>query len=213
MGKERAITIGRCSTNKYRQDVTRQTYDLSETYDNMFDILKCFEYYKSGKKNEIENYEIIKYAIDNNIQHIIVTEVSRISRTLIGINIFRDLCHANNINIIVDDLKLSTLNYDKSINLNASVRVTSEALYAEREISLFMSRIKSGLDKYTQDGGKVGRKEGYTKPISTFLSEHSDVVGCLEQGISIRKISKITCKSPGTVVRVKKVLQSINIVE
>ena len=77
---EKAIIISRCSKNESKQDVTRQSQSLTSTYGNQFDIVKEFTYYKSGTKNDEVNAEILDYAIQNGVKHIIALEISRISR-------------------------------------------------------------------------------------------------------------------------------------
>jgi DNA invertase Pin-like site-specific DNA recombinase len=64
-------------------------------------------------------------------------------------------------------------------------------------------RIKSGYDSFRNQGGKVGRKKGYTKDKETLLQEHKDIVKFLRQGQSVRNIMKLTGKSSGTVQKVK----------
>lgn len=203
---EKAIIISRCSTNETKQDVTRQSQDLTSKYSNRFDIVKTFEYYQSGTKNENENDTFLKFAINHNIQTILVTELSRISRTVIGFLNFKKICDEAKINIIIDDKNLNTLNQDKSIDLNTELILTIGASFAKMELVQTKLRLNSGRDKYIRDGGILGRKQGSTKDDKKLLSEHSDIVRFLKQGQSVRNIMKLTSKSSGTIQKIKKII-------
>ena len=68
---EKAIIIARCSTNENKQDVSRQSKELRKVYGSQYEIIKEFNYYKSGTANDEVNKEILEFAINNNIKHII----------------------------------------------------------------------------------------------------------------------------------------------
>src|ERR1700679_3297898 len=111
------MIVSRCSTNETKQDVTRQTADLKKKYSNTYLIVKSFEYYKSGRKNDNELNEILIFAIDNKIQHILFTEVSRIARRVIEILIFVENCTKNKINVVIDNYNMHSLNTDTTENM------------------------------------------------------------------------------------------------
>lgn len=107
---EKAIIIARCSTNENRQDVTRQSEELNSKYGNQFKIVKTFAYYQSGTKNDEMNKQILEYAIDNKIENILVSEISRIGRKVISVLQFIEQCSENKINVIIDNYNLNSLN-------------------------------------------------------------------------------------------------------
>lgn len=203
---EKAIIISRCSTNENRQDVTRQSQDLTSKYSNRFDIVKIFEYYQSGTKNENENDTFLKFAINQNVQTILVTELSRISRTVIGFLNFKKICDEAKINIIIDDKNLNTLNQDKSIDLNTELILTIGASFSKMELIQTALRLNSGKAKYIRDGGKLGRKKGSIKDSKKLKEEHADIIKFLKQGQSVRNTMKLTGKSSGTVQKIRKIL-------
>ena len=82
---EKAIIIARCSTNETRQDVNRQTEELTAKYGNQFKIAKTFAYYQSGTKNDEMNKQMLEYAIENKIENILVSEISRIGRKVVSV--------------------------------------------------------------------------------------------------------------------------------
>ena len=204
---EKAIIISRCSTNENKQDVTRQSQSLTSTYGNQFDIVKEFTYYKSGTKNDEVNAEILDYAIQNGVKHIIALEISRISRKISSFALFLERCNDNNINIIIDNFKLHTLLPNGEKNAMVQTMLSIASTFANMELSLIQERLNSGRAKYIRDGGKLGRKEGSIKDDKKLVTEHSDIVKYLRQGQSVRNTMKLTDKSSGTVQKIKKILQ------
>jgi DNA invertase Pin-like site-specific DNA recombinase len=205
---EKAIIISRCSTNENRQDVTRQSQDLTSKYSNRFEIVKTFEYYQSGTKNESENDTFLKFAINHNIQTILVTELSRISRTVIGFLNFKKICDEAKINIIIDDKNLNTLNQDKSIDLNTELILTIGASFSKMELIQTALRLNSGRAKFIRENGysALGRKIGSKKDEKTLKAENADIIKYIKQGQSVRNIMKLTGKSSGTVQKIKKLV-------
>lgn len=203
---EKAIIISRCSTNETRQDITRQSESLTSTYGHQYQIVKEFTYYKSGTKNDEVNAEILDYAINHGIKHIITIEISRISRKISSFALFLEKANENGINIIIDNFKLHTLlpNGDKNSMVQTMLSIAST--FASMELSLIQERLNSGRAKYIRDGGKLGRKEGSIKNDKTLLTEHSDIVKYLRQGQSVRNTMKLTGKSSGTIQKVKKLV-------
>ena len=203
---EKAIIISRCSTNESKQDVTRQSQSLTSTYGHQYQIVKEFTYYKSGTKNDEVNAEILEFAINNGVKHIIALEISRISRKISSFALFLERANENGINIIIDNFKLHTLlpNGDKNAMVQTMLSIAST--FASMELSLIQERLNSGRAKYIRDGGKLGRKEGSIKNDKKLIIEHSDVVKYLRQGQSVRNTMKLTGKSSGTVQKVKKLV-------
>jgi DNA invertase Pin-like site-specific DNA recombinase len=203
---EKAIIISRCSTNETKQDVTRQSEQLTSSYSHQYQIVKEFTYYKSGTKNDEVNAEILDYAIKNGVKHIIALEISRISRKISSFALFLERCNDNNINIIIDNFKLHTLLPTGEKNAMVQTMLSIASTFASMELSLIQERLNSGRAKYIRDGGTLGRKVGSTKDDSKLLNEHAHIVKFLRQGQSVRNTMKLTGKSSGTVQKVKKLI-------
>jgi DNA invertase Pin-like site-specific DNA recombinase len=203
---EKAIIISRCSTNETKQDVTRQSEQLTSSYGHQYQIVKEFTYYKSGTKNDEDNAEILNYAINNGVKHIIALEISRISRKISSFALFLERCNDNNINIIIDNFKLHTLLPTGEKNAMVQTMLSIASTFASMELSLIQERLNSGRAKYIRDGGTLGRKVGSTKDNAKLLSEHADIVKFLRQGQSVRNTMKLTEKSSGTVQKVKRLM-------
>lgn len=203
---EKAIIISRCSTNENRQDVTRQSQELTNNYGNQFQIVKEFTYYQSGTKNDEVNAEIIEFAIANNIRNIITLEISRISRKISSFALFLEKCNDHKINIVIDNFKLHTLLPTGEVNAMVQTMLSIASTFASMELALIKERLNSGREKYIRDGGKLGRRTGSIKEPKKLLAEHSDVVKYLKQGQSVRNTMKLTNKSSGTVQKIKQLV-------
>lgn len=203
---EKAIIISRCSTNENRQDVYRQSEQLTSTYSSQYEIVKEFTYYKSGTKNDEVNAEILDYAIKNNVKHIIAIEISSISRKISSFALFLEKCNENKINIIIDNFKLHTLLPSGENNGMVQTMLSIASTFASLELSMIKERLNSGREKFIRDGGKLGRKEGSTKDNNQLLKEHADVVKFLKQGQSVRNTMKLTGKSNGTIQKIRKLV-------
>jgi len=203
---ETAIIIARCSTTENKQDVSRQTNELTEKYKHRFKIEKVFAYYKSGTKNQQNNSEMLSYAETNNIQHIIVSEISRVSRKVIDVLQFVDYCNSKKINVIIDNYNMYSLDANKKINAMTQTMLQIGASFASMELSLTKERLDSGRKKYIKDGGRLGRNKGTTESKEKFLEKHKDILKHLKQGQSVRHTMKLAEASSGTVQKVKKLM-------
>ncbi|WP_396162920.1 recombinase family protein [Flavobacterium sp.] len=203
---EKAIIISRCSTNETKQDVTRQQQELLSTYGSQYEIIKEFTYYKSGTKNDEVNAEILTFAIQNGVKHIIALEISRISRKISSFALFLENCNDNNINIIIDNFKLHTLLPTGEKNAMVQTMLSIASTFASMELSLIQERLNSGRAKYIRDGGTLGRKTGSKKDNAKLLSEHADIIKFIRQGQSVRNTMKLTGKSSGTIQKIKKLV-------
>lgn len=204
---EKAIIIARCSTSEKRQNVGRQTTELYMKYNEIYEIVKNFSYYTSGKnKKEINNInsEILTFIILNNIKNIIITEISRIGRDYKNINKFITICNNNKINIIISDYNINSLNDDKSINEYSKKEIDKFIDYSIIELTQVKKRLESGRNNFIMNGGVLGRKKGSIENKDKFLRKYYDIIQLLKKNKSIRNISKITGNSTGTIQKVKR---------
>lgn len=200
------MIISRCSTNETKQDVTRQTEELKSKYSNTYEIVKVFEYYKSGRSNDDHLKDILDYAINNNIQHLLFHEISRIARRVIETLVFVRSCTANNINVVIDNYSMHTLKQDKTEDFSTTTMLQIGAAFSEIEIRSTYARLSSGRRRYVKAKGVLGRKQGTSESKQTSLMKHKDVVKYIKQGLSVRTVMKLTEKSNGTVQKVKLLL-------
>jgi DNA invertase Pin-like site-specific DNA recombinase len=215
---KKGFIIARCSTNEEKQDVTRQTEELLSIYSNQYKIedSSVYSYYESGTKNDNHNSTILKKCIDNGIDTIIVSEVSRIGRKMLSVLQFIEECNKNSINVHIHNPNLQTLitNKDGSKEENPIAKMLLGLLssFAEMELNQTMERLNSGRKKYIKHGGKLGRATDTKESNIKFLSKHADIIAMLERQkdgksrYTIRDISLKTNKSTATIMKVKKAI-------
>lgn len=203
---EKAIIIARCSTNERKQDVQRQVVELKNKYSNMYNIVDVIEYYQSGTKNQETNKATLKRVIENNIQNIIVSEISRIGRRVIEVLNFIDVCNNNKVNVIISNYNMHSLTEQKEPNSIVQTMLQIAATFSNMELQLTKERLNSGRRHYIEKGGTLGRKSGSAETDKFFLQKHKDIEKHLKQELSIRMIAKLTNKSNGTIQKVKRLL-------
>ncbi len=190
------------------QDYKRQTSELKEYADKMnWQVLGVFEEKISGgKKNQDRTglLEMIEFIKSNEVDKVLCWELSRIGRNTLEVLKTIEILNENCISLFIKNYNIETLNENCEINPLSQFMIQILTSISEMEKTTIRQRIKSGYDQYRKNGGKVGRKNGYQKSDAQFLEENKDVVKLLKQGLSIRKVMKLSDKSSGTVQKVKK---------
>ncbi len=204
----KAIIYARVSSTTDRQNTERQIADLTKyaEYKGM-EVVKTFEEHISGAKRNEERpvlCECLNYCIENEINMLLISELSRLGRNVDEVLANVKFCKDNNLNIYFQKENLSIFQADGSKNpfLNIFISVLGTCAEMERENIKF--RLNSGRAKYIADGGKLGRKEGYRKPLEEKAAEYKNVIKELKRGLSIRKTAKLCDVSVSTVQRLKK---------
>jgi DNA invertase Pin-like site-specific DNA recombinase len=202
----RVVIFSRVSTSI--QDNQRQIDELTEYSQKMnFNVIKVFEEKISGgKKNEERPIllEMIQFVKDNQIDKVLCWELSRLGRNTIEVLTTIELLNDNCISLFIKNYNIETLNDKFEINPLSQFMIQILTSVSQMERSQIRQRIKSGYDSFRKNGGKVGRKNGFTKDKETLLNQHKDVVKYLRQGQSVRNTMKLTGKSSGTVQKIKK---------
>ena len=208
----KAIIFTRCSSSgslEGRQDTTRQVEDLQSYADrNSITVEKVFEEHISGGKANKDRpmlQEALTYAIENGIDTILISELSRLGRRcdeiLETIKFLKD--HHINCYFLKEQLSIFSADGKENPYLTIMCAVLGTAAELERETIYY--RLKSGRDKYVRDGGKLGKPKGAgVKSKDQLAIEYKSVIRNLKSGQSIRNTAKITGVSVSTVQRVKK---------
>ncbi len=190
------------------QDYTRQTEELMEYARKMsYEVVGTFEEKVSGGKNNEDRpklMEMIDFVKTNQVDKVLTWELSRIGRNTIEVLKTIKLLNDNCISLYIKNYNIETLNDKCEINPLSQFMIQILTSVSEMEKTTIRQRIKSGYDSYRKAGGKVGRKDGFRKDQKELLSEHKDILKLLKQGLSVRKIMKLTGKSSGTVQKVKR---------
>lgn len=208
----KAIIFSRCSSSgslEGRQDTTRQVEDLKHYADlNSLKVVKTYEEHISGGKTNKERpllQEALSFCLDNHIDIILISELSRLGRRcdeiLETIKFLKD--HHINCYFLKEQLSIFSPDGKENPYLTIMCAVLGTAAELERETIYY--RLKSGRDKYVRDGGKLGKPKGAgIKSREQMAVEYKTVIKNLKAGQSIRNCSKITGFSPCTIIKVKK---------
>ena len=205
---QRAVIYARVSSVGDRQSTTRQVVDLTQyAAINGMAVTEIFEEHISGAvKNEERPVlcECLDYCIANGINTLLISELSRLGRNVDEVLANVKRCKDNNLNIYFQKENISIFQADGSKNpfLNIFISVLGTCAEMEREAIKF--RLDSGLKRYREQGGKVGRKVGSIKTKEKKQEEYAKVLRCLKQGKSIRDTSILCGVSVSTVFRVKR---------
>ena len=209
---KKAIIFTRCSSSgslEGRQDTTRQVEDLQHyAATNDIQVIKTWEEHISGGKSNKDRpllQEALAFSLDNHIDIILISELSRLGRRcdeiLETIKFLKD--HHINCYFLKEQLAIFSPDGKENPYLTIMCAVLGTAAELERETIYY--RLKSGRDKYVRDGGRLGKPKGSgMKTKDQMAIEYKAVIKHLKGGQSVRNTAKITGVSPSTVQRVKK---------
>lgn len=204
---KKVVIYARVSSTNDRQSTDRQIIDLKAYAScNDMEVVKVYEEHISGaKKNEERPVlcECLDYCISNEIDSLLISELSRLGRNVDEVLANVKLCKDKNLNIYFQKENLNIFQPDGTKNpfLNIFISVLGTCAEMERENIKF--RLNSGRAKYIADGGKLGRKEGSVKSKEQKAEEYKQVLKELKRGTSIRKVAKLCDVSVSTVQRLK----------
>ena len=202
---KKVVIYARVSTNS--QDYDRQISDLREYAKNMdYIVVKEFSEKISGAKKVAEREqlsELLQFVEAHNIDKVLIYECSRLSRRIVDFLQVIEQLTEKGISLFILQNSLETLQSDGKPNPIAQFVMGMIAQFCSMERSLIRSRMKSGYDHFRSNGGKVGRKQGYTKTVDAMKEEYAEEIRLLRKGISLRNISKITHTSVNTLRKLR----------
>lgn len=201
------IIYARVSTMS--QDYERQLSELRMYAQKMdYDVVREFSEKISGAKKVDEREglkELLAYVEANDVQKVLIYECSRLSRRIVDFLSVIEFLTECKISLYIFQNGLETLQPDGTINPIAQLVLGVISQFNSMERSLIRSRMESGYNHFRQQGGKVGRKEGFRKSNEQMKAQYSKEVQLLRKGLSLRNISAITGTSTGTLQKIKKI--------
>lgn len=208
MDMKTSVIYARVSSVGDRQSTARQVADLTQyATTNGMAVTEIFEEHISGAvKNEERPVlcECLDYCITNGIHTLLISELSRLGRNVDEVLANVKRCKDNNLNIYFQKENISIFQADGSKNPFLNIFISVLATCAEMEREAIAFRLNSGLKRYKENGGKVGRKVGSVKTKEKKQEEYAKVLRCLKQGKSIRDTATLCAVSVSTVFRVKR---------
>ncbi len=204
----KAVIYARVSSVGDRQDTTRQLRDL-EKYagDHSLTVVKTFEEHISGAKKTKDRpilTECLDYCFSNNIDTLLISELSRLGRNVDDVLANVQRCKEHHLNVYFQKEQLYIFNADGKEHPFLTIFIAVLGTCAEMERENIKFRLNSGREKYIAEGGKLGRKEGYKKSDEKLREEYAGVIKQLRKGYPIRMVAKNEGVGVSTVQRIKR---------
>lgn len=200
--------FARVSTNV--QDYERQVNELTAFAKGKgWSVEAIFSEKISGAKANAERKELtrmIEYVQAHRISKVAVTELSRLGRDTLQVLEVIQRFNALGISLYIQNYNIETLNEDGTINPMSQFLITILAEVARMERKTIRERVESGYKNYRANGGRVGRKQGYKKPMEAMKEQYAEEIRLLRKGISLRNISKITGRSVNTIRKCRSLI-------
>lgn len=159
----------------------------------------------SGKKNEKERKlgSLLRRLKPGDT--LIVTEISRLSRTLTDIMEIMGKCLKKKIRLYTTKEGYS---FDDSIN--SKVLCFAFGLVAEIERNLISMRTKEALAVRKANGVQLGRRKGSCTKLRILQDNHTEILSMLKNGHTIASVCKHFCLSRETFNKYRKLHPSLN---
>ena len=199
-----------CRVSTQVQDYQRQVNDLTDVAKlNNWNISETFCEKISGAAANTKRKELVAmlgYIAQNNIDKVLVTELSRLGRDTLQVLEVIDTLNEAGVSLYIHNYRIETLTEDGKINAMSQFLITILAEVAKMERNSIRERMGSGYDNFINKGGKVGRKVGYRKTDAMLLVEYAEELRLLKKGISLRNVSKLTGTSVNTLRKCQALL-------
>ena len=207
---KKVVIYARVSTNG--QEYDHQLVQLREYAQKMqYDVVAEFSEKISGAKKIAERQaltELLAYVDTHKVDKVLVFECSRLSRRAIDFLSVIEHFNARKVSVYILQNGLETLLEDGSINPTTQLILGIMGQFNSMERSLIRSRMESGYNHFRQQGGKVGRKEGYRKSDEQMKEQYTKEIQLLRKGLSLRNIRAITSTSVNTLRKLKTMMAS-----
>jgi len=161
----------------------------------------------SGAAKNHERAELIKmvtFVKDNEVDKVLVTELSRLGRDPLQILQTIEILNQNKISLFIQNYNIETLTANKEINPMSQFLITILAEIARMERRNIEGRLTSGYHNFRSRGGKVGRKNGYRKSREAMSEQYAEEIKMLKKGYSYQHISQITSTNKNTLTKLRK---------
>ena len=200
------VIFGRVST--LIQDYDRQVNELTDTCKQRgWAVRSVFAEKISDAKKNAERKELsrmIEYIKAQHIDKVLVTELSRLGRDTLQVLQVIETLNNMKVSLFIQNYNIETLNEDGKVNAMSQFLITILAEIARMERKTIRERMNSGYKNFREQGGVVGRKQGYTKSEDQMRQQYSQEIKLLRKGLSLREVSKLTGHSVNTVRKVAR---------
>lgn len=202
------VIFARVSSTNDRQSYDRQINELHTLASNQnYSVCGVFAEKISGATKNAERKELmnmIDFVNANQIDKVLVTELSRLGRDTLQVLQTIEILNQNKISLYIQNYNIETLTIDKQINPMSQFLITILAEVARMERKTIENRLSSGYQNFIKEGGKVGRKTGYKKSEESMKEEYQEEIKMLKKGYSFTHINQITQTNKNTLTKLKK---------
>ena len=182
ISKMNAVIYARVSSTGDRQSTERQVVDLTEyAGKNSIAVIKTFEEHISGarkNKDRLVLNECLTYAVNNGVDIILISELSRLGRNVDEVLANIRFCKDRHLNIYFQKEGISIFDAYGKENPYLTIMIAVLATAASLERDAIYFRLSSGRKAYVnrqlKETGKtgLGRKCGYRKPTEAYVEEY-----------------------------------------
>lgn len=149
----------------------------------------------------------LELAESGKIKRLLVHEISRLSRRNSVLHDTMERLAECGVSIYWKAQDMETLLPSGEVNPAAALVMALLGETGRQERETLVRRTKSGLAQARRNGRTLGRPTGSGMGRHEILTKHQDVAKLLRQGLSVRKVAKLTDKASGTVMSVKRAMQ------
>lgn len=151
--------------------------------------------------------EVVSLVKDGNIEELVLEELSRCGRNTGDVIQTLEWLEDHGVNVKVRNIGLESRPGGKKNPIWKMITSVMSSLY-EMELENIRERTHYGRMMYVKNGGKLGRPKGSTESEKDFMDKSTSkkIKDYLEDGLTIRDISKVVGCSTSTVQKVKNLV-------
>jgi len=200
-----AVIYARVSSVGDRQSTDRQVLDLQEYAKSAkLDLVNTFEEHISGAKKNQERpvlTQAIDFCKENGVDMLLCSELSRVGRSSFEVlATVKDLID-HKINLYLQKEKFTLLDDEGKPSMLAPIIISVLSTCAQLERDNIQFRLNSGLKRYIERGGVIGRPKGSGKTHEEKREQYKEMLAYLKKGYSQRIVARLSNVSLSTVER------------
>lgn len=190
-----AIVYARVSSTTDRQNTQRQVADLTHYAEYKgLDVVKVFEEKISGAKKNSDRavfIEALKYCKNNNIDFILVSELSRLGRNVYEVLETVKMLIDEKINLYLQKEQITLLDENGKPSIFAPIMIATLGTCAQLERENIKFRLNSGRELAKTKGVKFGRSVGSVEDMKDKKEKYPISLGLLKKGYKNSEIVAI----------------------
>jgi DNA invertase Pin-like site-specific DNA recombinase len=168
------------------------------------DLVNTFEEHISGAKKNQERpvlTQAIDYCKENGVDMLLCSELSRVGRSSFEVlATVKDLID-HKINLYLQKEKFTLLDDEGKPSMLAPIIISVLSTCAQLERDNIQFRLNSGLKRYIERGGVIGRPKGSGKTHEEKREQYKEMLAYLKKGYSQRIVARLSNVSLSTVER------------